>query len=491
MKKEPTISIIMASYNHAAFISEAIESVIQQDYNSWELLIADDCSTDNTLEVLNSYKDDSRIKVFSFKINRQYHMRNFAAKHANGEYIALLNSDDIFLPGKLRKQVEYLEKNPQTAAVFTHVKGIDEKSERISNSNLENVFAVNNLTRHEWLRHFFLFGNCLCISSVLIRSKCFNEIRAFNPLLVQIGDMDLWIKICLKWDIHVIDEKLTAMRILNDSKNLSAPSPVSNSRLLLEYQQVLEHYFSDSGFEQVLDIFPELKMSLPEDIPQWRYYLLCRSLAFVPFKSMRIFAFKKLHELLANEESKNILMQKNPRLMRTFFLSEGNADLWHDNPGVIWKINLPDQNGSYSNEKTYTYWTNVANSGVACFSFPNPGTNCFIGLSIEADPMPIECRQFRLYDQETGDIIFDSGKLTGNDEDIQKSEYVKVTPLANRRGDCPDYCFPEIDFAALLSKNIDIEIEYTPARFYNLYSYVKNKLGTKYSRLLSRLLPRF
>ncbi|MHC4738735.1 MAG: glycosyltransferase [Planctomycetota bacterium] len=492
MKKEPTISIITASYNHAAFIGEAIESVQKQDYDSWELLIADDSSTDQTLEVLASYKDDIRIKVFPFKINREYHMRNFAAMHARGDYIAFLNSDDIFLSGKLRKQVEYLEKKPQVAAVFTHVRGIDESSKSLPGCHLEKVFTVKNRSRHEWLRHFFVSGNCLCISSALIRRNSFEEIGTFNPLLIQIADMDLWIKTCFKWNIHVIAEQLTGMRLLNEGKNLSAPGPASLSRLLLEYQQVYKHYFSANGLKQILEIFPELRTFLPQDIPEWRYYLLCRIATFLPGKPQRLIGFVKLHELLNKEKSKILLQQRNPRLLRSLFLSEGTAGIWYDYPGVMWRVYFPEQSGSYCHERSCSCWTTAIKKGVVCFSFPNPRTSGRLCLSVEASPFTPICHQFRLYNQETGDIVFDSGQFLSNGIGVSKNKKIKSTRfdrVSNRWSANPHFYFPVIDFAAISTKWVDIEIEYNPSRAYFFLSLIRKMLGKMCSRVMSCIFP--
>lgn len=471
MNKKPIISIIMASYNHSAFIGEAIESVKQQDFDSWELLIADDCSTDETLEVLALYKNDPRIKIFPFEFNRQYHMRNFAARHARGEYIAFLNSDDIFLPGKLSKQICYLEKNPEVAAVFTHVKGIDETGKSLPYDRIEKVYDVKDRPRHEWLRHFFVDRNCFCISSVLVRGDCFREVGMFNPLLIQVADVDLWIKLCFKWDIHVIEEKLTGMRRLSLGRNLSASGSITRSRAFLEYQYAYGHYFSENGIEQMLRIFPELNTLLPEDITQWRRYLLCRIAAFLPSKPVRLIGFSKMHELLNNEETKNTLEQKNPRLLRTFFLSEGTAGLWHDDPGVLWKLSFPNQEGVYSNQRPYSYWTIGLNKGVVCFSFPNPQASTVFSLSIEADPVPVKCLRFRLYAQETWEMFFDS-ETNG-----------KINPT--RHNWYRNYYFPKIDFTAINSKWVDIEIECVPDRSYPFLRLMRRTLGKKCARLMS------
>ncbi len=177
--------------------------------------------------------------------------------------------------------------------------------------------------------------------------------------------------------------------------------------------------------------------------------------------------FTKLNELLANEETKDMLLRRNPRLLRTFFMSQGTAGLWRDCPAGAWKVYLPEKGGSYSRKRSYSYWTTTPDKGVVCFSFPNHGAAGRLCLSIEARHFPARCRRFRLYNQETGDIVFDSGQLRRHGIGASKNaaiETTRIDPLSNRRSTSPHFYFPEIDFTAVSSKWIDIEIEYTPAR---------------------------
>lgn len=107
------VSVIMPSYNSAEYIAESIESVIKQTYPHWELLITDDCSTDNTVEIVKQYvQKDNRIKLFVLKANSGAAVaRNNSIKEAQGRYIALLDSDDLWLPEKLEKQLAFMQKN--------------------------------------------------------------------------------------------------------------------------------------------------------------------------------------------------------------------------------------------------------------------------------------------------------------------------------------------------------------------------------------------
>lgn len=105
------VSIIMPSYNTAKYIKNSVNSVLAQTYQNWELLIVEDCSTDNTMEVLSAF-DDKRIKVFVNERNSGAALsRNFALRQAKGRWIAFLDSDDVWHPQKLEKQIAFMEQN--------------------------------------------------------------------------------------------------------------------------------------------------------------------------------------------------------------------------------------------------------------------------------------------------------------------------------------------------------------------------------------------
>ncbi len=113
------VSVIMPSYNSAATIINSIKSVQQQDYSHWELLITDDCSTDNTVELVRQLaKDDQRITIEVNSVNSGAGFsRNQSINRSKGKYIAFLDADDLWLPNKLSTQIRYME---QTGAVFSY-----------------------------------------------------------------------------------------------------------------------------------------------------------------------------------------------------------------------------------------------------------------------------------------------------------------------------------------------------------------------------------
>lgn len=127
MEMKPLVSIITPTYNSARFIRETINAILAQTYVNWELLVTDDCSTDNTRKILKSYaKQDTRIKLFRMKKNSGGGVaRNKSIKKAKGRFIAFCDSDDVWISNKLDKQVDFLTEN-SLAFTFSSYQKMDE-----------------------------------------------------------------------------------------------------------------------------------------------------------------------------------------------------------------------------------------------------------------------------------------------------------------------------------------------------------------------------
>lgn len=150
-KQEWLVSIIMPSYNSKNFIGAAIESVIRQSYQNWELIIVDDCSTDGSIDVINEYKkNDGRIKYYFLEKNSGAAVaRNKAIEKATGKYIAFLDSDDLWFPEKLMKQI-YFMKSKDCVFSCTKYDKIDELGDDLNivikvrdTSDYENVLRMS------------------------------------------------------------------------------------------------------------------------------------------------------------------------------------------------------------------------------------------------------------------------------------------------------------------------------------------------------------
>jgi glycosyltransferase involved in cell wall biosynthesis len=240
----PKVSVVMASYNHAAFVREAVESVRTQSFTDFELVITDDGSRDATVEVIRGISD-SRILLRVFPENRgACAAMNDAISRARGEYVAVLNSDDYFLPGKLERQVRFLDEHPELGAVFGLPVFVDERGTPFRNPRhaWNQIFVSENRTRLEWLRYFFYHGNGLCHPTIMLHRSCYEKVGRFDPLLMQVPDLDLWVRLCKQYEIHVLPERITAFRILDRERNTSAPTKERLARSAWETCAVLGHY---------------------------------------------------------------------------------------------------------------------------------------------------------------------------------------------------------------------------------------------------------
>jgi len=169
----PSVSVVMPSYNHAAYVAEAIRSVLDQSHGDLEIVITDDGSRDGTPDVIRRI-DDSRISLEVFDRNQgAAAAMNASIRRSRGEFICMLASDDCFLPGKLETQVKFLRANPEVAAVFAMPRFIDQRGAPLADSFNGDVFqtpfAKSLRTRPDWLRHFFYEGNCLCHPASMVR----------------------------------------------------------------------------------------------------------------------------------------------------------------------------------------------------------------------------------------------------------------------------------------------------------------------------------
>ena len=202
----PRVSIGIPSYNHEKYISDTIDSILNQTFQDFEIIITDDGSSDNTVEVIKSFSDP-RIKLFVFEKNQgACKAINNCIINSKGEYFANISSDDVWEPDKLEKQVKFLDENLNIPAVFTKVKIIDEDGKPFKNKNhfYSDIFEQKNRSRSKWLNQFFYKGNCICHPSMLIRKDVYDEIGLYNELMANIPDLDMWVRLCLKYDIHIL-----------------------------------------------------------------------------------------------------------------------------------------------------------------------------------------------------------------------------------------------------------------------------------------------
>ena len=215
---EELVSIIMPTYNCEKFIKETITAVLNQTYTHWELIIVDDCSTDNTAEIIKEYASrDKRIRYFKNKNNCGAAIsRNNAIEQATGKFLAFLDSDDLWREDKLRKQIEFMQQNNYSFTCTSYDK-IDENS--ISLNRVINADKKSNY--HRLLKKNP--GNSTVVYDVSILGK------HFIPNIKKRNDYVMWLQIIKKAKyIYGLQEVLGRHRVYNGSLS-------SNKKSLIKY----------------------------------------------------------------------------------------------------------------------------------------------------------------------------------------------------------------------------------------------------------------
>jgi glycosyltransferase involved in cell wall biosynthesis/predicted SAM-dependent methyltransferase len=241
----PRVSVFIPSYNHAPYVGAAIASIQAQSFQDFEIIVTDDGSSDGTADVLASI-NEPRLHLKRFASNRgAVAATNDAIGRCQGEYLALLNSDDVFLPHKLATQVAFLDAHPDIGAVFGLSQAIDHEGapldERVSFN--ARVFDVENRSQAEWLRFFFFHGNRICHPTIMIRRECYDAVGLYDARFATLPDFQMWIRLVSSYPIHILHEPLIGFRELPNNGNASSIGSVSAYvRLAWEHAHVRRCY---------------------------------------------------------------------------------------------------------------------------------------------------------------------------------------------------------------------------------------------------------
>lgn len=198
--EEELVSIIMPSYNTGKFIKESINSVINQTYTNWELIIVDDCSKDNTDEIVNSINDNRIIYLKNEKNSGAAISRNKALKEAKGRWIAFLDSDDIWKKDKLEKQIKFMKENDYCFSYTNYIE-IDENS----NPNGIKITGPKKITKTGMFN--YCWPGCL---TVMYDSNKIGLIQVAD--IKKNNDYAMWLKVCKKANCYLLNEELAMYR---------------------------------------------------------------------------------------------------------------------------------------------------------------------------------------------------------------------------------------------------------------------------------------
>jgi len=200
--KNPAVSVIIPTYNRAQMVKEAIESVLDQDFQDFELIVIDDGSTDNTPHMLKAYQEHIRV-------HRQANQGVSAARNtgiylASGSFIAFLDSDDLWMPQKLGRQIDFFNSQKDAWICQTEERWV------------RNGVRVNPKKRHKKVSGMIYENSLtLCLvspSAVMVKRKLFDVVGSFDEDLPACEDYDLWLRISCRFPIYLIDRPLIIKR---------------------------------------------------------------------------------------------------------------------------------------------------------------------------------------------------------------------------------------------------------------------------------------
>jgi len=248
------VSVVITSYNHAKFIGEAIESVLAQTHRPFEVIVVDDASRDASLEVIHRYSDS--ITVIANPRNCGGAMTTSIGIDAcSGDFIAVLNSDDVWEREKLEKQIDFMLTNSLDAC-FSHVTVIDEESRAVSPAPAEyEVFDRKTPEFDSFLLHFFCFGNFLCHSSVLATTDLYRKAGPYKNVLRQLPDFDKWVAFARLGKIGILAEPLVRYRTLGIGNTSSSESSDAVIRTRFEHFAIFLDFFDGIPIETLKTLF--------------------------------------------------------------------------------------------------------------------------------------------------------------------------------------------------------------------------------------------
>jgi glycosyltransferase involved in cell wall biosynthesis len=221
------VSVVIPAYNAMAYLPETMESVLNQNFNDFEVIVVNDGSSDETEEWVSQIIDP-RVKLISQENKGLAGARNTGIHHAQGEYITFLDADDLWEPSKIEKQVRILEENPEVALVYTWVSYIDEKGEstgRVFKNQAEGD-VWKKLIEHNIVE---------CGSVAMVRRSCLETVGLFDQNLGSyVEDWDMWLRMASRYPFKVVKEPLVYYRQCSNSASRNWEAMARSFSLVIE-----------------------------------------------------------------------------------------------------------------------------------------------------------------------------------------------------------------------------------------------------------------
>ncbi|BAY12820.1 glycosyltransferase [Calothrix sp. NIES-2098] len=277
----PQISVIIPAYNSEKTIGQTIESVLNQTFADWELIIINDGSQDSTLDIIAQFQD-SRIKVFSYLNAGLPISRNRGLEHAVGKFVSFLDADDLWTSDKLDAQLKALQANPQAAVAYSLTNCIDEKNEFLRRGTY--ITETGNVYAKLLVINFLENG-----SNPLIKREAIDIVGGFDEYLKAAQDWDIYLRLAAQYDFVAVPSPQILYRVSNNSMSTNV------IRLEEACSAVIERAFKQA---------PISKQCLKKDAVANLYkYLLYKTLEGIPEKNRGVLAIKFFAKAIKSDVS--------------------------------------------------------------------------------------------------------------------------------------------------------------------------------------------
>ena len=300
----PVISIMMPAYNAELYIAQAIESVLAQSYPHWELIVVNDGSTDKTSDIAARYTD-SRIKLFHQPNGGESSARNTALRHAQGEYLAFLDADDVYLPLHLELTIRYLQTHPSRDGVYTDGYYCDQNGARLKALASRRRGPFEGDIFEQMARASDVFGAPVCV--VLRRAVISRHGLEFDPGIVIGPDWDFLTRYSEVASFGYVDQRTCLYRV--HQTNISVRTKLRQRALYLarcREKTIHLERFKTCSAETRGHVFYDLLINLLAGLPE-------RQAAIVEWPEFRELAVEKRAQLFRLMASKALLRDEERR----------------------------------------------------------------------------------------------------------------------------------------------------------------------------------
>ena len=202
----PLVSVVIATFNMAQYLPEALRSVLCQTYSNLEVHLVDDGSTDGTQDAISPYMSDPRIHYHRQNNRGQACAKNAGLRLATGDYVAFLDADDKWMPEKLARQIPKFASSSKIGVVYSPAVFIDANGATINLEYAPTRYRGKVTTQ-------LLFENFLCFPSAIVRRQCFQSVGMFDESLPMSIDYDLWLRLSTQYDFDYTDEPTLYYRV--------------------------------------------------------------------------------------------------------------------------------------------------------------------------------------------------------------------------------------------------------------------------------------